>query len=137
MLVALEKAILNSPILCLQVCVPFSSLVPGLVPDSPPHELTESLGSCFCCWFGELIQLSKQTDSSASKQKLVAWGEGRKHGHHWRDLRPYLVTLTLCTGTLYLTVGECLITDTCQHGDVQKLDVHAFNESILGKIAAE
>ena len=126
MLAALEKVILNPPILCLQVCVPFSSLVPGLAPDSPTHELTESLGSCFCCRFGELIQLSKQTNSSTSKQKLAAWGEGQKHGCHLRGVRPYLVTLTLRTGTLHLTVGECLTTDMCQHGDEQKARCACF-----------
>lgn len=97
LLTALEKAILDPPILCLQLCVPISSLVPGLALDSPPgvlDELTGAVGSYFCCQFGELIQLRKWADGSAfelvqrKRLDLVACREGEKRDQPCRGCEP-------------------------------------------------
>lgn len=76
-LAALEKPILDAPMLCIQRCVPISSLVPGLALGSPPgmlNELTRAAGSCVGCLPSELVQLSERTEGSHGARGAVGAG---------------------------------------------------------------
>lgn len=76
-LAALEKPILDPPILCLQQCVPISFLVPGLALGSPPgvlNELTRAAGGSLGCLPTELVHLSKWIEGPHTATEVVGAG---------------------------------------------------------------